>query len=256
MKRTAIIIIASALLPLAGHAEEKPLWEIQGRLGEKASPRIDAWLKELFIARGGIVAPVSSQTMFRIAGFENGKTPESDWLAEVRGLSDMKSIMEKVEAGSKPDGTGRFLVEREGVRYLVWQEGDSVLRLAGPPESAGISVAPAVPMQEGECLSGWVDLLRLNRNIESKVLKTATSLSFSVAGAGEGVTVDLDAGLVNREAAEIGKALAEDLTARLAVDGARPTVTTDDNKLKVRFGLSASLLDKIVGEMKAAIEKR
>lgn len=52
MKRNTLIALAAALLPLAGLAEEKPLWEVQGRLDGGKNPRLNRWIKEIFAKDG------------------------------------------------------------------------------------------------------------------------------------------------------------------------------------------------------------
>ena len=120
MKRTTLITLAAALLPLAGFAEEKALWEVRARLDGGKNPQINGWIKELF-AKDGSAAMIGEKAVFRIAGFENEATPEEDWVAEVRDLADPAAVMKEIESEGKPDGQGRFLMEEEGVSFLVWR---------------------------------------------------------------------------------------------------------------------------------------
>ena len=105
MKRKTLITLAAALLPLAGFAEEKALWEVQARLDGGKNPRLNGWIKELF-AKDGSTAMIGDKAVFRIAGFDNEATPEEDWVAEVHDLADPAALMKETEAEAKPDGQG------------------------------------------------------------------------------------------------------------------------------------------------------
>lgn len=262
MKHAILIAIASVLLPSAGHAEEKPLWEIRGRLDGGKNPRINGLLKQILTATSGPASTIGDKAAFRVAVFENAATPEGDWIAEVRDLADSGAFIKQVEAGAKPDGQGRFLMERDGKSFLVWQEGNSVLHFAGPPQNAGITVTPAVTLSADSWLSGWIDLSRVSEEVESRILKVSGDLSFSLSSAGEGVNLDLDAGLGSKESALVGKTLLEELMACIAADKERAAkippvvITAEDHKLKVKVGLSDALLDELIGEAAKAFKER
>ena len=102
MKHNTLIALAAALLPLAGLAEEKPLWEVQGRLDGGKNPRLNGLLKEFF-AQDGSAALIGDKAVFRIAGFDNGDTEEEDWVAEVRDLADLGAVTH-VRLNAIPDG--------------------------------------------------------------------------------------------------------------------------------------------------------
>jgi hypothetical protein len=260
MKRNTLIALAAALLPLAGLAEEKPLWEIQGRLDGGNNPRLNGWLKEFF-AQDGSAAMIGDKAVFRIAGFDNEDTEAEDWVAEIRDLADLGGVMKKVEADAKPDGQGRFLFEEEGVTFLVWRDGDSLLRLAGPPQNAGTTVAPTAGLQGEALVSGWVDLSRIAEleEMESTTLKLPESLSFSASGTGEGIAIDLSAGLDSKELAATTKALLEQFKAELSAGEEKIlpiTVTAEDKQLTVRIELTDAHLDDLIEEVKEAIEER
>ena len=263
MKRNTLITLAAALLPLAGFAEEKALWEVQARLDGGKNPRLNGWIKELF-AKDGSAAMIGDKAVFRIAGFENEATPEEDWVAEVRDLADPAAVMKEIESEAKPDGQGRFLMEEEGVSFLVWRDGDSIIRLAGPPQNAGTTVGSAATLQGDAWVSGWVNLGQISelKELESATLKLPESLSFSASSAGEGIAVDVGAGLESKELAQTAKALLEGFKAELAADeelGPKlppVTVTTEDKKLTIRIELTEAHLVDLIEEVKKAIEER
>jgi hypothetical protein len=262
MKRNTLITLATALLPLAGFAEEKALWEVQARLDGGKNPRLNGWIKEFF-AKDGSAAMIGDKAVIRIAGFENADTEEEDWVAEVRDLADPAAVMKEIESEAKPDGQGRFLMEEEGVSFLVWRDGDSRLRLASPPENAGAAVAASATLQVDAWVSGWVDLGGISEieELESTTLKLPESLSFSAASAGEGIAIDLSAGLDSKELTETAKTLLEGFKAELAADeefGPKippVTVTTEDKKLTVRIELTEAHLDDLIEEVKKAFEE-
>jgi hypothetical protein len=263
MKRNTLIVLAAALLPLAGFAGEKPLWEVQGRLDGGKNPRLDGWLKELF-ARDGSAALIGDKAVFRIAGFVNEATLEEDWVAEVRDLADLGGVMKEIEGEAKPDGQGRFLLEEEGISFLVWRDGDSLLRLAGPPQNAGTAVAPAAGLQADAWVSGWVDLSRIDEleEMESTTLKLPENLSFSASSAGEGIAIDVSAGLESSELAATAKTLLEQLKAELTADVEAAAkvppveITAEDKTLTVRIELTGAHLNDLIEEVKKAIEAR
>ncbi|MCW1921627.1 hypothetical protein OKA05_03625 [Luteolibacter arcticus] len=263
MKRNSLITLAAALLPLAAFAEQKPLWEVQGRLDGGKNPRLNGWIKELF-SKDESAAIIGDKAVFRIAGFENEATPEEDWVAEVRDLADMGEIIKKIEGEAKPDGQGRFLFEEEGVSFLVWRDGESLLRLAGPPLNAGTAVAPAATLQADAWVSGWVNLARIaeEEEIESDMLELPTNLSFSASSAGEGIALDLSAGLDSKELAETTKVLLEELKADLTADEETAAkippvkITAEDKQLKIRIELTDAHLGDLIEEIKKAIEER
>jgi len=262
MKRKSLITLAAALLPLAGFAEEKALWEVQARLDGGKNPRLNGWIKELF-AKDGSAAMIGDKAVFRIAGFENEETEEEDWVAEVRDLADLPAVMKEIESEAKPDGQGRFLMEEEGVTFLVWRDGDSRLRLAGPPRNAGVTVASSAALQGDAWVSGWVNLGEITelKELESNTLKLPESLSFSASSAGEGIALDLSAGLDSRELAETAKTVLEGIKAELAADeevGPKlppVTVSTEDNRLTIRIELTGDHLSDLIDEVKKAIEE-
>ncbi|MEK7950147.1 hypothetical protein [Luteolibacter soli] len=262
MKRNTLITLAAALLPLAGFAEEKALWEVQARLDGGKNPRLNGWIKEFF-AKDGSAAMIGDKAVFRIAGFENPATPEEDWVAEVRDLADPAAVMKEVEGEAKPDGQGRFLMEEEGVSFVVWRDGDAV-RLASPPQNAGTAVATTAAPQGDAWVSGWVNLGKISEleELASTTLKLPESLGFSASSAGEGIAIDVSAGLENKEAAETAKMLLQQFKAELVADkdfGPKlPPVTIDaeDGKLTVRIELTEAHLDDLIEEVKKAIEER
>jgi hypothetical protein len=262
MKRNTLITLAAALLPLAGFAEEKALWEVQARLDGGKNPRLNGWIKEVF-AKEGSAAMIGDKAVLRIAGFENEDTDGEDWVAEIRDLADPAAVMKEIEAEAKPDGQGRFLMEEEGVSFLVWRDGDSSLRLASPPENAGATVAPSATLQGDAWVSGWVNLEEISEleNLESTTLKLPESVSFSAASAGEGIAIDLSAGLESKELAETAKTLVEGFKAELTADediGPKlppVTVTAEDKKLTIRIELTAAHLNDLIEEVKKAIEE-
>lgn len=263
MKRNTLITLAAALLPLAGFAEETALWEVRARLDGGKNPRLNGWIKELF-AKDGSAAMIGDKAVFRIAGFENEATPEEDWVAEVRDLADPAAVMKEIENEAKPDGQGRFLMEEEGISFLVWRDGDSALRLASPPQNAGASVASTATLQGDAWVSGWVNLGKISEleELESATLKLPESVSFSASSTGEGIALDLSAGLKNQETAQTAKALLEGFKAELTADkdlGPKlppVTVTAEDKKLTVRIELSEAHLGDLIEEIKKAIEER
>ena len=263
MKRTTLITFAAALLPLAGFAEEKALWEVRARLDGGKNPRLNGWIKEVF-AKDGSAAMIGDKAVFRIAGFENEDTEEEDWVAEVRDLADPAAVMKEIESDAKPDGQGRFLMEEEGISFLVWRDGDSVVRLAGPPQNAGTTVASPVTLQGDSLVAGWVNLGEISEleDLESSTLKLPENLSFSAASAGEGIAIDLSAGLESTEAAETVKALLNQFKAELTADedvGEKlppVTVTAEDKKLTVKIELTEAHLSDLIEEVKKAIEER
>lgn len=263
MKHNTLIALAAALLPLACLAGEKPLWEVQGRLDGGNHPKLNGWIKEFF-AQDGSAAMIGDKAVFRIAGFDNDATEEEDWVAEIRDLADLGGVMKEIEADAKPDGQGRFLFEEEGLTFLVWRDGDSLLRLASPPQNAGTTVDPAAGLQGDAWVTGWVDLSRISEldDLESTLMKLPESLSFSASSAGEGMAIDLSAGLETKELAATAKALLEQFKAELSADEEAAamippvTVTAEDKQLTVRIELTEAHLDDLIEEVKKAIEER
>ncbi|MCW1886602.1 hypothetical protein OKA04_17825 [Luteolibacter flavescens] len=263
MKRYTLIALAAALFPLAGHAEEKALWEIQGRLDGGKNARLNGWMKEFF-AKEGSTAPIGDKAVFRIAGFENEATEEEDWVAEIRDLADMGAVIKEIEEKIKPDEQGRYLMEEEGMSFLVWKDGDSLLRLASPPVNAGTTVATTAPLEGDAWVSGWVNLSGISelKELESESLELPESLSFTASSAGEGIVLNVSAGLKSKELAETAKGLLEgfkdELTAASEETEKLPPVTfaSEGKKLTIKIELTEAHLDDLIKEVKKAIEER
>ena len=122
----------------------------------------------------------------------------------------------------------------------------------------------AATLQGDAWVSGWVNLGQISelKELESATLKLPESLSFSASSAGEGIAVDVGAGLESKELAQTAKALLEGFKAELAADeelGPKlppVTVTTEDKKLTIRIELTEAHLVDLIEEVKKAIEER
>jgi hypothetical protein len=97
--------------------------------------------------------------------------------------------------------------------------------------------------------------------LESTTLKLPESLSFSASSTGEGIAINVSAGLEKSETAETAKALLEGFKAELTADkdfGQKlppVTITTEDKQLTVRIELTERHLDDLIEEIKKAIEE-
>ncbi len=175
----ALLPLAWALLPLAALGAElptKPLWEIQARLDGPTSPVFSRNIKEL-LGKKGLERILSGHTVLRVAGFENDKTPELDWIAEIRDVQGMKKILP---------------TEKMRTELAVWSDDSQTLKLAGPETNKGKVIEEMVTLKDEIWLSGWIDLNQLKGSrIQSKLLKLAENVSFSATGTGEVVTVTL-----------------------------------------------------------------
>jgi hypothetical protein len=179
--------LAWTLLPLTAAADEtqtepqtepqtKPLWEIQARLDGATSPVFSRNIKEL-LGKKGLERILCGHTVLRMAGFENDKTPERDWIAEIRGVQGMKKILP---------------TEKKGAEYAAWSDDSQTLKLAGPKTNKGQVIEAMVTLKDEVWLSGWIDFNQLKgTGIQSQLLKLAENASFSASGTGDVVTVSL-----------------------------------------------------------------
>jgi hypothetical protein len=178
LKLTRWLPLAWTLLPLAAHGAElpiKPFWEIQARLDGATSPVFSRNIKELL--GKGSERVLSGHTVLRVAGFENDKTPERDWIAEIRGMQGMKEILP---------------AEKKGVEFAVWSDDSDTLKLAGPRTNKGQVIEEIATLKDDVWLSGWIDFNQLKgAGIQSKLLKLAQNVSFTATGTGDMVTVTL-----------------------------------------------------------------
>ena len=171
--------LACALLPLAAPGAElptKPLWEIQARLDGATSPVFSRKINAL-LGEKGVEQILSGHTVLRVAGFENDKTPESDWIVEIRGMQGVKEIL---------------LAEKKEAEFAVWSDDSETLKLAGPGTNKGQVIEEIATLEDDVWLSGWIDFNQLKgAGIQSKLLKLAENVSFTASGTGEVVTVTL-----------------------------------------------------------------
>jgi hypothetical protein len=179
LKLTRWLPLAWTLLPLAAHGAElpiKPFWEIQARLDGETSPVFSRNIKELF-GKKRLEQILSGHTVLRVAGFENDKTPERDWIAEIRDVKGMKKILP---------------AEKKGAEFAVWSDDSETLKLAGPGANKGQVIEEIATLKDDVWLSGWIDFNQLKgAGIQSKLLKLAENVSFTAAGTGDVVTVTL-----------------------------------------------------------------
>ncbi|MFN9821257.1 MAG: hypothetical protein ACK56K_11235 [Akkermansiaceae bacterium] len=179
-RTTTLITTVLLLLPLACSAAEgplKPLWDIQARLGGEASPAFFRSAKEL-LGADELKQILGDDTTLRVSGFVNTETPEKDWIAELRGLREMDGLI-------PPDG------ENDGI--AVWSDGEATLKAAMPATSKGISLEEMSPLKGNAWFSGWIDFDQIQAaDVESTLLKLSRNLSFTFAGTGDEVTLDLN----------------------------------------------------------------
>jgi hypothetical protein len=171
--------LAWALLPLTAAAEEpqkKPLWEIQARLDGGAPPVFSRNIKEL-LGEGGLERVLSGHTVLRAAGFENDKTPESDWIAEIHGIKEVKEILS---------------TDKLGTKCAAWSGGPETLMLAGPAANKGQAIEEIATLKDDIWLSCFIDMDQIKKDgVKSRLLKLTKNLSFTANGTGEVVTVTL-----------------------------------------------------------------
>lgn len=185
-----LITTALVLLPLACTVAEesvKPLWEIQARLGGETSPAFNRSAKEMLGADEANQL-LSGDPTLRVSGFVNTETPEDDWIAELRGLREMDEL---IPPGGECDGIS------------VWSDGEATLKVAAPATSKDISLEEMSPLKGNVWLSGWIDFDQIQDNdLESALLKLSRNLSFTVAGTGDVMTVDLNLSFSSPESAQ------------------------------------------------------
>jgi hypothetical protein len=256
MKRNTLALLAAAMVPTAGFADEKPLWEMVTRLdGTEENSRLQQWVKEVFSSVDS-TGVLGAQAVFRVAGFENAATPGEDWVAEIGGLADADGLLKRLGEAVEADAQGRYVIEEEGLSFVVWRDGESGLRFAGPPVNAGVSVTPVVRLQHGESISGWVDLKRLGQEaLESKSLKLPESLGFSASIAGDGISLELVAEMATAEMVGTTRKLLGELHAELAAGKSEAAeklpafvISSEGNRLTVKVTMSGEELDRFIGE--------
>ncbi len=178
LRLTRWLPLAWTLLPLTAAAEPqtKPLWEFQARLDGATSPVFSRNIKEL-LGKKGLERILSGHTVLRVAGFENDKTPERDWIAEIRDVKGMKKILP---------------AEKKEAEFAVWSDDSETLKLAGPGTNKGQVIEEIATLKDDVWLSGWIDFNQLKgAGIQSKLLKLAENVSFTATGTGDVVTVTL-----------------------------------------------------------------
>ncbi len=177
LKLNRWLSLAWTLLPLTAAAAEpqtRPFWEIQARLDGATSPVFSRNIKEL-LGKKGLERIFSGHTVLRVAGFENDKTPERDWIAEIRGMQGIKEILS---------------AEKKEAEFAVWSDDSETLKLAGPGTNKDQVIEEMVTLKDDVWLSGWIDFNQLKgAGIQSKLLKLAENVSFTATGTGEVVTV-------------------------------------------------------------------
>lgn len=264
MKRHSLAFLAAALLPAVGFADEKPLWEVVTRVdGRGEGSPIQDLVKEL-LSGADSAGVLGEEAVFRVAGFENAATEEEDWVAEIGGLADAGALLKQLGEAVEADSEGRYVIEEEGLHFVVWRDGESGLRLAGPPVNAGVTVIPVAKLGEGESVSGWVDLARLGQGeIESKSLKLPESLGFTAATTGDGIELELVAELASEDLVGATRKLLEEMQAELAKEpgedrGRFPGfgISAEGKQLKVKVTVTAEELDRLIGEATKAVVER
>lgn len=179
LNRSRGLLLACALLPLTARGEEdliEPVWEFQARSGGETSSVFSRSIEELFGKT--IPTQISTRgTVLRVAGFENDKTPDKDWIAEIRGIKGIEKILP---------------ADKLGAQCAAWSDDAETLLLAGPAVNKGQTIKEMIVLGDSDWLSGWIDFDQLNNtNIQSKLLKLPKNLSFTLTGTDDVVVVTL-----------------------------------------------------------------
>lgn len=261
MIRKTMTFLAVLVFPAICSADEKPLWEAVTRIhGNDQNVQVDELVKTV-LSGVNTAEVLGDNTVIRMAGFENAATPQQDWVAEIKGLNDTAALLKRL--GVAADAQGRYVVEEEGLSFVVWRDGESGLRLASPPANAGVVVTPVVQLKTGESLAAWVDLSRLEQDvIQSKSLKLPKAIGLSASIEGEKISAEIVAEMASEELVEMMQKLFEEMQSELekvaiADGGAAPKLVTtaEGKKLKVSIAISDKQLDLLMGEVTNAFEK-
>jgi hypothetical protein len=264
MKRRLMIVVLMMAGCLTAASGETPVWEIRTRLAGGGHEGIRALMVE---ALGGeeVLEMLGEQVEVRMAGFEDAETPGMDWVGEVRGVAGMEELMSKLEETLKPDGKGRYRMEEAGQEVVVWRDSGDVLRMASPPDHAGVTVETEVRLGERAWMAGWVDLKRLpaEAGVESAVLKLPESMRFEVSGGkGKGMAMELAACMASEAAVTTARVMIEEMVQGLAAGAvagkagvALPVVdvTAAGRTITLRVELGEAAVAELLEELRKAM---
>ena len=240
--------LACALLPLAAPGAElptKPLWEIQARLDGATSPVFSRNIEEFF-GKKVLKEIFSGHTVLRMAGFKNDKTPEGNWIAEIRGMQGIKEM---------------FPAENEEAEFAMWSDDSETLKFAKPKTNKGQVIEEMVTLKDEVWLSGWIDFKQLKgAGIQSKLLKLAENVSFTAAGTGDVVTVTVRPVFDSpTTATAVSSWLTQfqDLLRKLNVILLKPQIVceVDGNAVAIRMNFKEQDLEHLCDKLKHTITK-
>lgn len=203
MKRISLLTIALAyVLCFLAQAGQKPLWELQTRLGLQGNPQMQKSVSSL-LGLTEVLPQMGDKATMKIAGFLNAATPEQDWVIQLRDVANGDEIMSQVAKHGSPDASGKYVIELEGVKIAVWRAGPQQVNMASPPVNAAATLDDAVTLEPKTWLCGWVNLAGLEqKELASQTFKLAESVRFSARSQDAMITLQAEATLKNADDAK------------------------------------------------------
>lgn len=252
---TAIFFLSPAL-----HAQEitipvEKTWEIHAQANGGGNPRL-AEMTKILLSTVPRSLKLDDNASFHAVGFRNPATPGGDWVAELRGVTNARQLVdEATKHGKLRVEDGAIMLSKGGETCAIWAASDNVIRAVSPVENRNVGFSPAVDPSATSWISGSIPLTDLTGELpKSTILRLLERIDFSVNDQGGKISADVLTASITPEMAAEATVKARKLAAAATLISGEDvnlevlmksfTVTQTGDKMHVQITLSQATLEK------------